>query len=152
LVLLTVAVAVCSLHRGALQEIEFAFLEARLGVSGAEAEDFFRLAERVFYEGGSPETVERLCLRVIKLKPGDEWRSGLLFVKAHFQPDILREMDADLATGDGLARAGQFEDAKREYWQVLERDLAYSTRGSAERAERARTGPSRLPSPPWTRK
>ena len=144
-VLLAVAAAVCTIHRGTRQTIEFTLLEAKFRVSGAKGEDFYQFAERVYQEGGSPERVKRLCHRAEALNPENGWLYLILILQAYYHPDIVREMDTALSTGDECARMGEFEKAKREYWRVLERDLAFSTRATAERAKRARTGLSQLP-------
>jgi len=149
-VLLAVAAAVCTIHRGTRQATEFTFLEAKLRISGAKDEDFYQLAERVYQEGGSPERVKRLCHQAMALDPEARSRYLILILKAHFHPDCVREMDTALATGDVWVRMGEFEKAKRQFWRVLELDWALSSRATADRAERARIGLFNIPSLPWT--
>lgn len=137
--LLAGGVAVGSLHRRSRLNIEFTIQEGCLRVSGAGFEDFFRLAERVYFEGGSPERVNRLCRRANDPTPEVDWRSILLMLKARFQPIIAQDLDSKLAAADQLAREGRFESAERMYLEVLEKSKSLETRADSERAELARS-------------
>ena len=146
LVLVAAAMAVCTFHRGSRLAVEFALLEARLGISGAGAEDYYRLAEREADEGGSLQRVERLCRRAEGMQPGG-WRSSLIILKAKLFPIVVRDMENALTLGDRFAKAGDRENAAREYGEVVRWESAFSSPEIRQRAGRARLGLARLPSP-----